>query len=338
MTHLSLLVLPGVSKLRILITGSAGFIGANLFHLLSKGRYTLLGLDNFSGYYSPQLKQSRSNALGVENLDIDISDHSTLEATMKEYMPTHVIHLAAQGGVRASKTDPQPYIQTNQQGFLNLLSISEDLGVKKFIYASSSSVYGDGLKPPFMENDILPSPKSLYALSKLSNELIARHLPRGNTQRIGLRFFTVYGPWGRPDMAIFRLLASARLGRTFELSAHRDVVRDFTYVDDVSKVISQLLFKEFVDKEPNIFNVAASKPWSLNDLFTITSELGISPNIKSIDADNLDVKITHGSVEKLQNFNFDVPSTNLKSGIEQTWNWIQDQELGDIRSWFEYKA
>jgi UDP-glucuronate 4-epimerase len=334
---LSLLVLHGVNNLRILITGSAGFIGANLFHLLSKGRNTLLGIDNFSGYYSPQLKQARSNALGIESLDIDISDHSTLQAVMKEFMPTHVIHLAAQGGVRASKSDPQPYIQTNQQGFLNLLTISEDIGVKKFIYASSSSVYGDGLRPPFKESDTLPSPKSLYALSKLSNEIIAKHLPRGNTQRIGLRFFTVYGPWGRPDMAIFRLLSSARLGKTFELSAHRDVVRDFTYVDDVSKVISQLLLKKFVDTGPDIYNVAASKPWSLDDLFTITSELGISPSIKSIDVDNLDVKITHGSVEKLQVNNFEVPNTSLKSGIEQTWNWIQDQELGDLRSWFEYK-
>jgi UDP-glucuronate 4-epimerase len=334
---LSLLVLRGVSELRILITGSAGFIGANLFHALSKGTNTVLGIDNFSKYYSPQMKLTRSNALGVKHLDIDISDFFTVQAIMREFMPTHVIHLAAQGGVRASKSDPKPYLQANQQGFLNLLTISEDIGVKKFIYASSSSVYGDGLKPPFKESDTLPSPKSLYALSKLSNELIAKHLPKKNTQRIGLRFFTVYGPWGRPDMAVFRLLASAKLGVAFELTAAGDVVRDFTFVDDVSKVISQLMLNELAETGSEIFNVAASKPWSLNDLFAITSELGINPIIRSSDADNLDVQITHGSVEKLQSFNIEVPNTSLKSGIGQTWNWIQDQDLDDLRSWFEYK-
>ena len=324
--------------MRILITGSAGFIGSNLFQSLSKGTNTVLGIDNFSKYYSPHMKRSRSNALGVQNLDIDISNYSALKPAIVEFMPTHVIHLAAQGGVRASKSDPQPYIQANQQGFLNLLTISEDIGVEKFIYASSSSVYGDGLKPPFKEDDILPTPKSLYALSKLSNELVAKHLPKKSTQRIGLRFFTVYGPWGRPDMAVFRLLASTRLEQAFELTAAGDVVRDFTFVDDVSRVISQIMVKSSIDTEPAIYNVAASKPWSLNDLFEITSQLGIRPRIITSGADSLDVQITHGSVEKLKIDNIQVPDTSLQSGIEQTWKWIKDQNLGDLRSWFEYKA
>ena len=324
--------------MKILITGSAGFIGSSLFQSLSKGNNTLLGIDNFSKYYSPQMKRSRSYALGVQNLDIDISNYAALKSTIVEFMPTHVIHLAAQGGVRASKTDPQPYIQANQQGFLNLLTISEDIGVEKFIYASSSSVYGDGLKPPFKEDDILPTPKSLYALSKLSNELVAKHFPQKSTQRIGLRFFTVYGPWGRPDMAVFRLLASTRLEQAFELTAAGDVVRDFTFVDDVSRVISQIMLEVSSDTEPAIYNVAASKPWSLNDLFEITSQLGISPRIITSGADSLDVQITHGSVEKLKSDNFQVPDTSLQSGIEQTWKWIKDQDLGDLRSWFEYKA
>lgn len=324
--------------MRILITGSAGFIGSNLFQFLSKGTNTLLGIDNYSKYYSPHMKRSRSNALGVQNLDIDISNYAALKPAIVEFMPTHVIHLAAQGGVRASKSDPLPYIQANQQGFLNLLTISEDIGVEKFIYASSSSVYGDGLKPPFKEDDILPTPKSLYALSKLSNELVAKHLPKKSTQRIGLRFFTVYGPWGRPDMAVFRLLASTRLEQAFELTAAGDVVRDFTFVDDVSRVISQIMVKGSIDTEPAIYNVAASKPWSLNDLFEITSQLGISPRIITSGADSLDVQITHGSVEKLKSDNIQVPDTSLQSGIEQTWKWIKDQDLGDLRSWFEYKA
>lgn len=284
------------------------------------------------------MKRSRSNALGVQNLDIDISNYVTLKSALVEFMPTHVIHLAAQGGVRASKTDPEPYIQANQQGFLNLLTISEDIGVEKFIYASSSSVYGDGLKPPFKEDDILPTPKSLYALSKLSNELVAKHLPKKSTQRIGLRFFTVYGPWGRPDMAVFRLLASTRLEQAFELTAAGDIMRDFTFVDDVTRVITQILSNLSIDAEPAIYNVAASKPWSLNDLFEITSQLGINPRIIISGADSLDVQITHGSVEKLKSDNIQVPNTSLQSGIEQTWKWIKDQELSDLRSWFEYKA
>lgn len=324
--------------MRILITGSAGFIGSNLFQSLSKGTNTVLGIDSYSKYYSPHMKRSRSNALGVQNLDIDISNYAALKPAIVEFMPTHVIHLAAQGGVRASKSDPLPYIQANQQGFLNLLTISEDIGVEKFIYASSSSVYGDGLKPPFKEDDILPTPKSLYALSKLSNELVAKHLPKKSTQRIGLRFFTVYGPWGRPDMAVFRLLASTPLEQAFELTAAGDVVRDFTFIDDVSRVISQIMVKSSIDTEPAIYNVAASKPWSLNDLFEITSQLGIRPRIITSGADSLDVQITHGSVEKLKIDNIQVPDTSLQSGIEQTWKWIKDQDLGDLRSWFEYKA
>jgi len=321
--------------MRILVTGAAGFIGGNLLSSLHEKGIPSIGIDSFTNYYSPDMKEKRINQLNISEIikRVDISNEAELRVTFNEFKPTHVVHLAAQGGVRASKIDPKPYLSSNQVGFLNTLSISEELGVEKFIYASSSSVYGDGVKAPFKESDQISAPKSLYALSKLSNELMAKYLPISNTERIGLRLFTVYGPWGRPDMAIFRLLASSLLNQNFELTAAQDLKRDFTFVDDVSKIILEISSSNNKDLSSNVFNVAGGKPYSMSELLTILDNLGLNLKVNQKSQDELDLNLTHASTEKIRKFGFSVPGTSLKSGIEQTWRWINSQSKNDISKW-----
>jgi UDP-glucuronate 4-epimerase len=324
--------------MKILVTGAAGFIGGHVSKLLTECGHEVIGFDNFSTYYSPGMKKahlSSNTTFPIE--EIDISEHELVFRRFSEISPDCVIHLAAQGGVRASTTNPMPYITANQIGFLNVLQASEKVGVGKFIYASSSSVYGEGLEAPFRENSILPAPKSLYALSKLSNEGIAKNLPSAGVERIGLRFFTVYGPWGRPDMAVFRLLASALLGREFLLTANLDIKRDFTFVADVAATIQSIIQSaSFFENE--IFNVASNNPYSLTQLFQLLDSYKISPNIVKAKADLMDVNLTHGSTEKLANFGLSVPQTTLEVGLQLTWEWIQKIDRDDLRDWFDYSA
>ena len=321
--------------MRILVTGAAGFIGGNLLSSLQEKGISSIGIDSFTNYYSPDMKEKRISQLNISEIikRVDISNEDELRGAFSEFKPTHVVHLAAQGGVRASKIDPKPYLSSNQVGFLNTLSISEEMGVDKFIYASSSSVYGDGVKAPFKESDQISAPKSLYALSKLSNELIAKYLPIRNTERIGLRLFTVYGPWGRPDMAVYRLLASSLLNQTFELTAAQDLKRDFTFVDDVSKIILEISSSNSKEVSSNVFNVAGGKPYSMGELLTILENLGLNLKVNQKSQDELDLNLTHASTEKIKKFGLTVPETSLKSGVEQTWRWINSQSKNDISKW-----
>ena len=326
--------------MKVLVTGAAGFIGGNLVETLKSKGIEVVGIDNFSDYYSASMKRAHLEASGLVSCiqELDICNDGALQELFRGFRPTHVVHLAAQGGVRASKTDPVPYLQTNQTGFLNVLNAAERVGVSKFLYASSSSVYGEGLQAPFKESETLSAPKSLYALSKLSNELIAKHLPLRDTQRIGFRFFTVYGPWGRPDMAVFRLLASACLKEKFKLTASTEVMRDFTYVNDVSIVIDGALNSDISLVTPEIYNLAGGSPFTLSQLFEIIMDLGIKVQVEEASIDPLDVKMTHGSVLKLQESHLPVPTTDLRDGITQTWNWINKIEISQLRAWFEYSS
>ena len=247
-----------------------------------------------------------------------------------------MINLAAQGGVRASKKNPRPYLESNQIGFLNLLEASSLHGVKKFIFASSSSVYGNHQKPPFQENYELPSPKSLYALSKISNELIAKNFVDSEMAITGLRFFTVYGPWGRPDMAIFRLIASSILNQPFELSASLDVMRDFTFVDDVSKVILSLIHRSDSPQRYEVFNVAGGRPYTLNNLLQILKTRNYELSLNEVGRDEADVNVTHGSTEKLAHNRLPIPDTTLEIGIDKTINWLEKIEKKYIAEWFNF--
>ncbi len=324
--------------MKVIISGAAGFIGGNLMQSLLKKNIECLGIDSFTDYYALGMKIKRVEELKIKDFIVNnsICDSTFVSDIFKEFEPTHVIHLAAQGGVRASKHNPLPYIESNQLGFLNILKASEHFRVKKFIYASSSSVYGEGSEAPFQESTNIFAPKSLYALSKLSNELIAKHLPLGQTQRIGLRLFTVYGPWGRPDMAIFRLLASAILEQPFDFTGNLSLVRDFTYVEDVVAVILELLNLSSPGIEPEIYNVAGGRPYSFFDLFNILEQMNIMVRLREREQDSLDVQLTHGSTEKLRRAGLSVPNTSLEIGLQKTWDWMQNQDKSQLRAWFDY--
>ena len=325
-------------RLRVLISGSAGFIGSNLMsNLLSLG-YEVYGIDSYSGYYDKNMKISREKALHLSGKTkiLDICNREALSEYLSEIRPHIVINLAAQGGVRASRSNPSPYLEGNQIGFLNMIELSRDNNVAKFFFASSSSVYGDSVDAPFSETAALSAPKSLYALSKMSNELIAKHLDVNDMSVVGLRFFTVYGPWGRPDMAMFRLLVSAKLGLGFELTASPSVKRDFTFVDDVSSVIAELIPTPTSQTKFDVFNVAGGKPYALEELFGIISESGLDLHVNQAKHDELDVRLTHGSVEKLRNFGLPVPSTSLEHGVAKTLEWIDSMSNSDLLKWFEY--
>lgn len=321
--------------MRVLVTGAAGFIGGNLMSQLHKQNIGAIGIDTFSKYYSTDMKRSRLKNLkfSTECIEVDVCDILSLKDLFTSFKPTHVFHLAGQGGVRASAIDPYPYIHLNQLGFMNVLSVSEEFEVEKFIYASSSSVYGESTLTPFTESQALGSPKSLYALSKISNELIARNLPFNKTQRIGVRLFTVYGPWNRPDMLVFRILAKAILGEELELTTNLDYKRDFTFVDDVSKILIEIISQKSIVNKSRIFNIAGSAPHTFKELFKIIEELGV--NLKTIQKEisDFDVQQTHASVEELKNNNFTIPNTTLEDGVKKTWEWILSQDVKDLKNW-----
>jgi len=219
-----------------LVTGAAGFIGAYVCRaLLARGEF-VIGLDNFNSYYDPQLKRDRVAALcpEVDIRELDLTDRDGLTVLFDEAKPTRVIHLAAQAGVRYSLTHPHVYVDSNLTGFVNLIELCRHGGVEHLVYASSSSVYGDSATPPFSEDQRIDQPRSLYAATKAANELMAytyAHLY--GLRATGLRFFTVYGPWGRPDMAPLLFSRAVLAGRPIDVFNHGRMRRDFTYIDDI---------------------------------------------------------------------------------------------------------
>jgi UDP-glucuronate 4-epimerase len=325
---------------RILVSGSAGFIGSNVLKSFKDLGFQVWGVDNYSTYYSHSMKTQREFDMGLTGLtiDSDISDRAQLVRIFEKVRPTVVVNLAAQGGVRASRIDPTPYLLSNQIGFLNMIQTANEFEVSKFIYASSSSVYGDSKLAPFNESFELPVPKSLYALSKVSNEIIARDFASPRMKKIGLRFFTVYGPWGRPDMAIFRILASVKLQKQFVLTASPDVKRDFTFVNDVSDVINFLACNEIVQAEHEVINVAGGMPYSLAELFSILEGMGLELNIRTEEPDSLDVKLTHASVDKLKSLGIPVPNTPLAEGVQRTFDWLRTIDDTKLSEWFDFNS
>ncbi|NLN49328.1 MAG: NAD-dependent epimerase/dehydratase family protein, partial [Clostridiales bacterium] len=249
----------------ILLTGSAGFIGFHLSSLLLRQSYQVIGLDNLNDYYDPKLKEARLSLLQkYDNFTFhkaDLKDKQAIDNIFETYKPTHVINLAAQAGVRYSIENPYAYVDSNLTGFMNILEACRNYPVKHLLYASSSSVYGGNKVAPFSTNHNVDHPVSLYAATKKSNELMAHtysHLYGIPTT--GLRFFTVYGPWGRPDMAYFSFTKDIIEGKPIKVFNHGKMERDFTYVDDIVEGIYKL-----IDKPP-----VANKDWdeSKDDLST----------------------------------------------------------------------
>lgn len=335
--------------MRTIITGSAGFIGFNLSkYLLLKG-YEVIGVDNFNSYYDTSLKYSRNNVLEKISQETkgkfilkkcDIEDYEKLSAIFSEFNPLNVIHLAAQAGVRYSITNPSAYINSNLVGFGNILECCRNSKINHLIYASSSSVYGGNTILPFSETHNVDHPISLYAATKKSNELMAHsysHLY--NIPTTGLRFFTVYGPWGRPDMALFLFTKAILKGEPINIFNHGNMIRDFTYIDDIVESIYRLLKKppqrnpEYNFKEQNsnnswapynIFNIGNSQPIPLMEYITeLETSLDIEAKKNYLQMQDGDVKATSADTKLLEEWIKFKPKTTVREGINKFVNWYK---------------
>ena len=332
--------------MKILVTGAAGFIGYHLVKSLVEANHEVIGLDNINDYYSTNLKFDRLNELGIEKssakdflslsdsnlfqnfkfIRMNLEDRDNLPKLFKNQKFDLVCNLAAQAGVRYSIENPETYIDSNIVGFLNILECCRNYKVKKLVYASSSSVYGNNEKIPFEETDNTDKPISLYAASKKSNELMAHtysHLFKLNT--IGLRFFTVYGSWGRPDMAYY-LFANAIVNDSpIKVYNNGDLSRDFTHIDDIVTGVKSVLLSDLSTKKLyELYNIGNNKPVMLTKFIeTIEKYLGKKSIKKMLPMQDGDVKKTWASISKItMGYNFK-NNVSLDKGIEEFINWFK---------------
>tara|TARA_X000000950_G_C13777782_1_gene603780 strand:+ start:86 stop:1048 length:963 start_codon:yes stop_codon:yes gene_type:complete len=314
----------------ILITGSAGFIGFHLTLELLKKNYKILGVDNLNSYYDKTLKQKRLKILNTfrnfKFLNIDIKKYDLFYKKIYKKKIDTLIHLAAQPGVRISIQKPYNTLTQNLNSFSNVIEIVRILKIKKFIYASSSSVYGDAKKFPFNESDKYNVPVSIYGATKLCNEIIAESYVRNfKIQAIGLRFFTVYGPFGRPDMAYYSFMNNLMNNRKIKVFNKGNMLRDFTYIDDIIDGIKKILTsKKRVGHL--IINLGKGKPDKLFDLIELIEKFSHKKFkiqfTKSIP--NGDIKKTFANINKAKNLIKWKPKTNLKQGLSKFTKWYLD--------------
>lgn len=313
----------------IFITGAAGFIGSHLTLSLLNAGYEVVGIDNFNDYYDPSLKEARWSRLtafpGFIGKRMDLCDRDGLEQLFGQYSPELVCNLAAQAGVRYSIQNPFAYQESNLDGFLNILEMCRHHKVKRLVYASSSSVYGGNTKLPFSEDDPVDHPVSLYAATKKANELMAHtysHLY--GLQTIGLRFFTVYGPWGRPDMAYWLFCDAIRAGRPIKVFNHGQMRRDFTYIDDIVKGLKGVLFTADLPQYliMNLGNHHCEELGYLIEL--IETNMGQKAQKEMLPMQAGDVPATWADISRAQKLiNFE-PETSLKEGIANFVAWYKD--------------
>ncbi len=318
--------------MNILITGSAGFIGMSVAEAYLKKKYRVIGIDNLNNFYDINLKKDRNKVLKKYNnykfYNLDISKNSKkLNYIFKKNKIKIVVHLAAQANVRYSLENPKAYINNNIIGFYNILESCRELKVKKFIFASSSSVYGKNYKTKkiFSEEDKTDLPKNLYAATKKSNEVIAHaYSDLFKIPMIGLRFFTVYGPWGRPDMAPFIFLKSILKKKKIKIFNSGKMYRDFTYIDDVVNAILKLVNSKLNNKKNHfeLFNIGRGKNINLMKFIkTIELVSGIKSKKKYLPLQRGDMILTQANVKKLNNFISFYPNTDLRTGLSKFYNW-----------------
>lgn len=327
--------------MKILITGTAGFIGSHLSKKLISQDHEVIGIDNINDYYDVTIKEDRLKSIGTENFTfykINLEDNSAMDEIFNKEKPQVVINLAAQAGVRYSLENPRAYIDSNIVGFTNILECSRHHKVEHLIYASSSSVYGANTSKPFSTSDNIDHPLSLYAATKKSNELMAHtysHLY--NLPTTGLRFFTVYGPWGRPDMALFKFTKAIVNDEEIDVYNHGEMMRDFTYVDDIVEAISRLVQKpaqpnpEWSGANPDpsssyapykIYNIGNNSPVRLMEFVeAIENKLGKVAKKNYMDLQPGDVPETYANVDDLFN-NIDFkPETTIQDGVNRFIDW-----------------
>ncbi len=330
---------------KIFVTGAAGFIGYHLCKKLLENNFTVLGLDNINNYYDTSLKKERLNLIKSTSkswnfIEGSLEDKILLENIFKKHSPNIVINLAAQAGVRYSIEKPMEYINSNIVGFSNILECCRNFSVQNLIYASSSSVYGGNIKSPFSEKDNVDHPISLYAATKKSNEMMAHaysHLFK--IPCTGIRLFTVYGPWGRPDMAPMIFAKSIFEKKPIKVFNNGNMDRDFTYIDDVTEIIFRLIDKSAspdinFKKDPNpsiswaphrIFNIGSSKKIALMKFIEILEEeIGIKAIKKFEPMQMGDVKSTYADTSNIEKWIDFKPKTELKYGINKFISWYKE--------------
>lgn len=331
--------------MKILVTGAAGFIGSALaLRLLERGD-EVIGVDNLNAYYAVALKEARLARLqahtGFRDVRLDVADRQAVAQLFETERPTAVVHLAAQAGVRYSIDHPEAYIDSNLVGFANVLEGCRQIGVQHLAYASSSSVYGANTHLPFSVDDPVDHPISLYAATKKANELMAHtysHLYGLPTT--GLRFFTVYGPWGRPDMALFKFTRAILAGEPIDVYNHGQMQRDFTYIDDIVECVTRIVDRpappdpQWNSNDPRpgtsrapyrLYNVGNHQPVELLQLIRVLEQaLGRRAELRLLPLQPGDVLATFADVEALvQDFGVQ-PSTPIEVGIERFVAWYRD--------------
>jgi UDP-glucuronate 4-epimerase len=331
-------------KDKIIITGVAGFIGFHLVRrVLASGKYYVIGIDNINDYYSPELKQARIKELNklsdFEFVKVDIQDAVAIEKLFETHRPKVAINLAAQAGVRYSLTNPQVYIDTNITGFLSILEASKKYPVEHLLFASSSSVYGMNQQEIFSESMNTEHPMSLYAASKKCNEMMAHsYASLYGIPVTGLRFFSVYGPWGRPDMALYLFTDKILKGETIDVYNYGDMQRDFTFVDDICEGVFRLI-SVVPQKKPretpltsdsssvpyDIYNIGNGSPSQLSDYIdAIEQNLGKKAIRNLMPIQLGDVPKSFCNTDKLYNATGFRPYTNIQDGIKKFIDWYKE--------------
>ncbi len=331
--------------MKILVTGVAGFIGMHSAKKLLDEGHEIIGIDNLNDYYDVSLKEDRLHTLkdykNFRFLKLDIKDQIDLLNLFKKESPQRVLHLAAQAGVRYSIQNPYVYIDSNIQGFINILEGCRATKTEHLVYASSSSVYGGNEKTPFSEHDNVDHPISLYAATKKANELMAHtysHLYQ--IPSTGLRFFTVYGPWGRPDMALFLFTKAILKGEAINIFNHGKMIRDFTYIDDIVESLVRVMDKvatpdaSFDAKHPDpaishapyrIFNIGNNQPTPLMDYIEAIESALDKKAIKNLmDMQPGDVPLTSADTSELNQWVNFKPNTSIKEGVKRFVDWYKN--------------
>lgn len=318
--------------MKVLITGSAGFIGSALTGKLLELGDQVIGIDNHNNYYSPRLKEDRItkhlNHNNYKHIRADIKSSKNLVDIFKKYRPKIVFHLAAQAGIRHSLNNSRKYLENNICGFFNILECVKNFKVKHLIFASSSSVYGEQKKYPLKETFNVINPKQFYAATKVSNEVMAYSYSSLYKLKItGLRFFTVYGPWGRPDMAIYNFANNLVNNKRINVFNNGNHFRDFTYIDDVVGYVCKLMVfkKNFFNKRFNIFNIGNGNSIKLSKLIKLLEKnFKRKFRVNFTDKQKGDVYKTFADISKIKKITGPVSRTSIEEGIKNFSSWYKD--------------
>lgn len=313
--------------MNILVTGAAGFIGSHVAARLRKDGHSVLGLDNFNAYYDTRLKWARVEAMSLDVVQADVSNARSLQWAVDGRQLDMVVHLAAQAGVRYSIERPDAYVQANVVGFLNVLEQCRTTGTP-LLYASSSSVYGNDTPAPFAEDAKADKPESLYAATKRANELMAHAYSKlYGFPTLGLRFFTVYGPWGRPDMAVWKWTEALTKGQPISLYNDGNLMRDWTYIDDVVEAVTRLARRKWGGAD--VVNVGGGRPMRIDVMAEeLARWLNVEPTYNLLPMHSGDVYETCADETKLHDVVGYIEPTPLWKGVEQWVRWYRGWTKG----------